>query len=141
MIAKIIRTEAEHTAALARIEKIFAARPGTPEGEELELLTLLVEKYEEEAFPVDLPDALSAIRFRMEQQGLKAKDLVRFLGSPSRVSEVLSGTRPLSISMIRRLVAGLGIPAEVLLRDPKRKGRRARGGRRQAKRPGRAVVA
>jgi len=118
MTPKIIKTDDEHAAALARIDEIFAATPGTPEGDELELLCLLVEKYEEAAFPIDLPDPVSAIRFRMEQQGLKAKDLIPFIGSASRVSEVLSGTRHLSISMIRRLVDGLGIPAEVLLKEP-----------------------
>jgi len=72
MTPKIIKTDDEHAAALARIDEIFAATPGTPEGDELELLCLLVEKYEETAFPIDLPDPVSAIRFRMEQQGLKA---------------------------------------------------------------------
>src|SRR5690606_3858718 len=101
----------EHAVAMARIEEIFDATPGTPEGDELELLTLLVEKYEEEAFPIDLPDPVAAIQFRMEQQGLKPKDLIPYLGSASRVSEVLGGKRPLSLSMIRRLVDDLGIPA------------------------------
>jgi HTH-type transcriptional regulator/antitoxin HigA len=118
MKPKIIKTESDHTAALARIEAIFDARPGTPEGDELELLTLLVDRYEREAFPIDLPDAISAIRFRMEQQGLKNKDLVPFIGSPSKVSEVLSGQRGLSLSMIRNLAGGLGIPVQVLVGLP-----------------------
>lgn len=117
MTPKIIKSADDHTAALARIEELFAAQPGTSEGDELELLCLLVEKYEEEEFPIALPDPISAIRFRMEQQGLKAKDLIPYIGSASKVSEILSGTRPLSISMIRRLVDGLNIPAEVLLRE------------------------
>lgn len=121
MKPKVIRTEADHEAALARIEEIFDARPGTPEGDELDLLTTLVEVYENEAFPIDLPDPLTAIRFRMEQQGLKAKDLVPFIGSPSKVSEILSGKRRLSVSMIRELSIGLDIPAEVLVGvDPRR---------------------
>jgi HTH-type transcriptional regulator/antitoxin HigA len=92
------------------------AKPGTAKGDELELLLLLVEKYEEQAFPIDLPDPIAALRFRMEQANLKPKDLVPYIGSKSKVSEVLSGQRPLSLTMIRKLVAGLGIPAEVALR-------------------------
>lgn len=115
---RIIKTEAQYEATLARIEQIFDAKPNTPAGDELELLLLLVEKYEQEQFPIDLPDPITAIRFRMEQGGLKAKDLIPFIGSKSKVSEVLSGTRPLSRTMIRKLVTGLGIPAEVLLQEP-----------------------
>lgn len=118
MKPKLIKTEADYEEALARIEEIFDANPGTPEGDELELLVTLVELYEEKVYPVELPDPVSAIRFRMEQQGLKAKDLVPYIGSASKVSEVLSGKRPLSLTMIRNLVNGLGIPAEVLLREP-----------------------
>lgn len=118
MTPKVIKTEADYEAALARIETIFAARPGTPDGDELELLSLLVERYEEAQFPVALPDPLTAIRFRMEQAGLKQKDLVPFIGSQSKVSEVLAGKRPLSLSMMRGLASGLGIPAEVLLQQP-----------------------
>ena len=116
MKPKIIKTETDYEAALARIEEIFAARTGTEAGDELELLTTLVELYEAEQFPVDLPDPLTAIRFRMEQQGLQQKDLAPFMGSAGKVSEVLAGHRRLSLTMIRKLVAGLGIPAEVLLR-------------------------
>lgn len=115
---KLIKTEADYEAALARIEEVFAAHPGTPEGDELELLTLLVERYEEQEFPVALPDPVTAIRFRMEQEGLKQKDLAPFIGSQSKVSEVLSGQRSLSLAMIRNLICGLGIPAEVLLQKP-----------------------
>lgn len=118
MNAKIIKTKTDYKAALARIEELFDAVPGTPGGDELELLATLVDLYETKAFPIDLPDPLTAIRFRMEQQGLKPKDLVPFIGSASKVSEVLSGHRTLSLSMIRNLVAGLGIPAEVLLGEP-----------------------
>lgn len=115
---KVIKSQQDYEATMARVEQIFAAKPGTPEGEELELLLLLVEKYEEQAFPIDLPDPIAAIRFRMEQQKLKPKDLVPYIGSKSKVSEVLGGRRELSLSMIRKLVKGLGIPAEVLLREP-----------------------
>jgi HTH-type transcriptional regulator/antitoxin HigA len=119
MKPKVIKNEAEHRAALARIERIFDAQPGTPKGDELELLLLLVETFEESAYPIGPPDAIAAVRFRMEQQGLKPKDLVPYIGSRSKVSEVLSGRRPLSLSMIRRLVAGLGLPAEVAIRATK----------------------
>lgn len=118
MKPKLIKTKADYRAALARIEEIFDAVPNTAAGDELELLTALVEIYETKAFPIDLPDPLTAIRFRMEQQGLKPMDLVPFIGSPSKVSEVLSGRRGLSLSMIRNLVVDMGIPAEVLLQKP-----------------------
>jgi len=115
MKPKIIKTESDCAAVLARIEELMEAKRNSPEGDELELLALLVHDYEEKAFPMDKPDPVEAIRFRMEQQGLKPSDLVPFLGSRSRVSEVLSGRRNLSLQMIRALVRGLGIPAEVLL--------------------------
>lgn len=118
MTPKLIKTEKEHAAALSRIEEIFTAQPGTPEGDELELLVHLVDEYETATYPMDLPDPIAAIRFRMEQQGLKQKDLEPYLGSKSKVSEVLRGHRELSLSMIRKLNTGLGIPAEVLLREP-----------------------
>jgi len=115
---KIIKTEKEYEGTLARIEALMDAAPGSPQEEELELLTLLVEKYEEEHFPIHLPDPIEAILFRMEQQGLEPKDLIPYLGSQSKVSEVLNRKRPLSLSMIRNLQEGLGIPAEVLLQKP-----------------------
>ena len=115
MKAKLIKSKKDYETALARIEEIFAAKPGTPEGDELDLLVTLVEIYEEKEYPIDLPDPLSAIRFRMEQQGLKAKDMIPYFGSASKVSEVLSGKRSLSLTMIRKLVSELGIPADVLV--------------------------
>lgn len=115
MKAKVIKTKAEYEAALARIEKLMDAAPNTPQGDELDLLSLLAHHYEEKKFPIDKPDPIAAIRFRMEQQGLAPKDLVPVLGSRSRVSEVLSGRRGLSLKMIRALVADLRIPAELLL--------------------------
>jgi HTH-type transcriptional regulator/antitoxin HigA len=125
MEPKLIKTEAEHARALAHIDTLFDARPGTPDGDALDLWVTLVELYEEQAFPIPAPDPLTAIRFRMEQQGLKARDLVPYIGSPSKVSEVLAGQRELSKTMIRKLVDGLGIPAEVLLREPPPSGVRA----------------
>jgi HTH-type transcriptional regulator/antitoxin HigA len=118
MKPKLIKTEKDYGAALARIGAIFDAKPGTPAGDELDLLVTLVELYEAKAFPIDLPSPVEAIKFRMEQQGLKAKDLIPFIGSASKVSEVLAGKRSLSLTMMRNLAEGFGIPAEVLLKQP-----------------------
>jgi HTH-type transcriptional regulator/antitoxin HigA len=118
MKAKIIKTEAEYEQALAYIETLMDASPGTPEEEELELFAVLVDTYERQHFPIDLPDPVEAILFRMEQQGLTRKDLLPYIGSQSKVSEVLNKKRPLSLAMIRALHSGLGIPAEVLLQEP-----------------------
>ena len=114
---KVIKTEQDHRRALARVGELFAAKPDTSEGDELELWLLLIEKYEDETFPVELPDPIEAIRFRMDQSNLKQKDLVPLIGSKSKVSEVLAGKRDLSLTMIRKLVDELGIPANVLLRQ------------------------
>ena len=119
MKPKVIKTQAQYEATLARIEAIFDAKPGTAKGDELELLLLVVESYEDKAYPIELPDPIEALRFRMEQAGLKPKDLIPYMGSKSKVSEVLSGQRPLSLTMIRKLVAGLHLPAEVALRETK----------------------
>ncbi len=117
MIPKIIKTEAEYDRALERIDALMDSEPGTSEGDELELLVTLVELYEKVVHPIDLPDPIEAIKFRMEQAGLKQKDLIPYIGSRSKVSEVLSHQRPLSITMIRKLYEGLGIPANVLLHN------------------------
>ena len=119
MKPKIIKTEAEYNAAMKRIEAIFRAEPGTPEGDELELLAMLAEQYEDIAYPIAMPTPLAAIRFRMDQAGLRPTDLIPLIGSASKVSEVLSGRRGLSLRMIRNLVKCLGIPAEALLEVPK----------------------
>lgn len=117
---KLIKTTADHGKALARLEALMHLdpAPGTVDAEELELLAFLVESYEKAHFPILPPDPVEAIRFRMEQQGLSRVDMEPFIGSKSKVSEVLSGTRPLSLTMIRKLNQGLGIPADVLLRQP-----------------------
>jgi len=120
MELKVIKTEEAYEGALARIDEIMDAEPGTPEMDELEVLSLLVEAYEDEHYAMDMPDPIAAITFRMEQQGLTRKDMQAYLGSQARVSEVLNGKRPLSKEMMRRLHAGLGIPAEVLLQEPGR---------------------
>ena len=111
----LLKTEKDYNEALKRIEQLFDAKEDTPEAEELELLSTLVELYEKEHFPIDAPDPVSAIKFRMEQEGLTNEDMVAYLGSKSKVSEVFAHKRNLSITMIRKLVTGLQIPAEVLL--------------------------
>jgi HTH-type transcriptional regulator/antitoxin HigA len=118
-VTKVIKTEEDYETALTVIESLLDLdpAPGTPDADRLELLTLLVEDYESRAAPPTLPDPIEAIRFRMDQQGLKQSDLVPYIGSRSKVSEVLSGKRALTLSMIRRLHDGLGIPARVLLQD------------------------
>lgn len=119
---KAIKTEADYHDALERIESLIDRDPyeGTPDADELEVLTLLVEDYESKRFRFALPDPIEAIKFRMEQQKLAQRDLIPCIGSRSKVSEVLSGKRPLTLSMMRALHANLGIPAKVLLqeRDP-----------------------
>lgn len=114
---KLIKTPDEHAAALRRVDELMALdpAPGTPDADELELLAHLVETYEKARFPVDLPDPVEAIKFRMEQQGLSQRDLVPYFGSASRVSEVLSRKRPLNLTAARKLHEGLGIPAAALL--------------------------
>ena len=126
MKPRVIKTDEEYQTALARVSRIFTANPGSPKGDELELLLLLIETYEDEAFPMELPDPLAAIRFRMEQQNLTPKDLIPYFGSKSKVSEVLGGQRSLSLSMIRKLTSGLGIPAHVLLQESKDRAARGR---------------
>lgn len=115
---KPIRSEQDHAAALARIELLMDADPGTPEAAELDLLADLVEHYEIRHFPIPKPTPLEAIRFRMEQAGLTQRDLIPYFGSRARVSEVLSGKRQLTLSDARALHEHLGIPAEVLLQKP-----------------------
>lgn len=111
-----IRNEADYEAAMQEIGTLWGAAFGSPEGDRLDVLATLVEAYEAHAIPVDLPDPVDAILFRMEQQGLSRKDLEPYIGSRARVTEILNRRRGLSIEMIRRLHEGLGIPAEVLIR-------------------------
>lgn len=117
MIAKLIRTEQDYEAALTRLDHIFDAKPGTPEAEEVELLGLLITHYEDAHFPIDLPDPIAAIQFRMDQLGMKPKDLAKVVGYKSRVSEIFSRKRKLSLAMIRKIHAELRIPVEVLVRE------------------------
>jgi len=115
MKPKVIKTERDYRAALAYVESLIDK--SSRDEAELELWSLLVEKYEEEHFPITTPDPIEAIRFRMEQAGLVPADLQPFLQSKSKVSEVMNRKRPLSISMIRALHRGLQIPAEVLVQE------------------------
>ena len=115
---RAIRTEADYEAALARIDALMDAEPGTSAGEELDILADLVELYESRHVPIGYPTPIEAIRFRMEQGGLSPRDLIPFMGSRAKVSEVLSGKRPLTMQMARALHANLGIPADVLLQQP-----------------------
>jgi HTH-type transcriptional regulator/antitoxin HigA len=117
-VPKIIKTKADYAAALASIDRLIALdpEPGTPDADELEVLTVLVRDYEGKQFPVQLPDSVEALQFRMEQMGLSQRDLVPFIGSRARVSEILSRKRPLTLGMLKALHTGLGIPAAVLLR-------------------------
>jgi HTH-type transcriptional regulator/antitoxin HigA len=117
MKAKILQTKADHFAALSRVEALMNAASKSPDEAELELWTLLIEDYESKHLPVPPPDPIEAIRFRMDQLGLKAADLTTYIPSKSKVSEVLNRKRPLSLSMIRALHTGLGISAETLVQE------------------------
>ena len=125
MRIKPIRNEKDHSEALSQIERLWDATEGTPESDRLEVLVTLVESYERTHFPIDVPDPLAAIRFRLEQQGKDAKSLVGVIGSRTRVHEVLRGDRSLTLPMIRRLHKHLRIPAEVLIRAGNEKRGRA----------------
>lgn len=110
-----IKTEQDYNAAIKRIEELWGAKKDTQEGDELDLLVTLVEAYEIKHFPIAPPDPIDAIKFRMEQMGMTKADMVQYLGSQSRVSEVLSRKRSLTLKMIKSLYKGLRIPADVLL--------------------------
>jgi HTH-type transcriptional regulator/antitoxin HigA len=116
-----IRTKRDHEAALKEIERLWGARTGTPEGDRLDVLATLVDAYEAEHYPMDPPDPIEAIKFRMEQQGLTRRDLEEIFGSRTRIAEVLNRKRGLSIAMIRRLHERLGISADVLIRPSRRR--------------------
>ena len=121
MKARILKTEAEHATALAYVATLMDAEAGSPEEAELELFSMLVEQYEQEHYPIAPPDPIDAILFRMDQQGLTRNDMAVYIGSQSKVSEVLNRKRPLSLAMIRRLHEGLGIPADSLLQESGKK--------------------
>ncbi len=117
MTLKIIKTEKDYQNALKRLELIFDAKKGSKDGDELELLSLLIDNYEKERYAIDFPDPIEAIKFRMEQLGYKQKDLAEAIGLKSRVSEILNRKRKLTLDMIRKLHEVLGIPAEVLVKE------------------------
>ncbi|MBI2382688.1 MAG: transcriptional regulator [Gammaproteobacteria bacterium] len=117
MDIKPIKTRTDYRAALKEIETLMSAAPDTPEGDRLDVLVTLAEAYERIHFPMDLPDAVDAIRFRMEQQGLTVEDLERVIGRRNRVYEILNRKRPLTLRMIQGLHATFGIPAESLLKQ------------------------
>lgn len=112
-----IKTEKNYKRALERLEEIFDAELGSKDGDELEILSILIEKYEKENSPIGMPDPIEAIKFRMEQLGMKQKDLAEVIGLKSRVSEILNKKRKLTIDMIRKLSQSLNIPTEVLIQD------------------------
>ena len=123
MLIKRIKSEADHAAALREIERLWGADEGTAGGDRLEVLTTLVEAYEQAHFPIARPDPIEAIKFRLEQRGADRKALIGLIGNRTRVYEVLRRDRPLSLSMIRRLNQTLNIPAEVLIRPVRRRQR------------------
>ena len=115
MTIKPIKTKRDYQTAMNRLKTIFDAQPGTPEGDELEVLGILIEKYEQDHYPIDYPDPIEAIKFRMEQMGYSQKDLARMVGLKSRASEILNRKRKLTLEMIRQLHQVLGIPTNVLI--------------------------
>jgi len=114
---KILKTDKDYEQALNRLDEIFDAKPNTPRGDEFELLSLLIDRYEEEHHIIDLPHPIEAIKFRMEQMGLKQKDLVACFGDMSRVSDVLNLKRKLNLNYIRKLNKQLHIPLEALVSE------------------------
>jgi len=115
MAIKPVRTESDHERALKEIEELWSAEPGTDDADRLDVLATLVDAYEAKHHPIPPPDPVDAIVFRMDQLGLSRTDLEPYIGTRARVSEILNRTRTLSLAMIRRLHAGLGIPADVLI--------------------------
>ena len=120
---KPIKNKMDHEEAIGQIEALIALdpEPGTDDADRPQMLATLVEVYEKRTFPLDRPDPVEAIRFRMEAQGLRQADLVSYIGSRGKVSEVLNRKRPLSLTMIRALSKGLDIPAEILIAEPRKK--------------------
>lgn len=114
---KVIKTEKEYLLALEKLDSIFDAKKNTEEGDELEILSILIEQYEKENYQIPNPDPIEAIKFRMEQMGLKQKDLAESIGFASRVSEVLNKKRKLTLEMIRKLHIQLNIPTNVLIQE------------------------
>ncbi|BCA93760.1 DNA-binding protein [Legionella antarctica] len=116
MNIKPIKTETDYQGAMNEISQLFDAEPNTTEGDKLEILTTLVQVYEEEHYPIDFPDAVDALNYWMESRGLQRKDLQVFIGTRARISEILNRKRELTLAMIRKLNEGLKIPAELLIK-------------------------
>ncbi len=131
MQVRPIRNESDYTATMHRIEALWGAPPATPEGDELEILVTLAEAYDRQHYPIDLPDPVEAIKFRLEQQGKDYRALIGIIGQRTRVYEVMRRARPLSLNMIRKLHRDLEIPAEILIqpagKPARRPVRRSRG--------------
>lgn len=117
MNIKVIKTERDYEEALERLDQIFDVPENTPEGDEAELLSILIEKYEDEHYLIEAPDPVEAIKFRMEQMGMSKRELAQIIGYESRVSEIFSGKRKLTLAMIRNLHRKLKIPSESLMAD------------------------
>ena len=115
MTLKLLKTKKDYQTALDRLEIIFDAKPGTSQGDELEVLGILIDKYEQEHYPIDFPDPIEAIKFRMEQLGYNQSDLANVIGLKSRASEILNKKRKLTLDMIRNLHSTLNIPTDVLI--------------------------
>jgi HTH-type transcriptional regulator / antitoxin HigA len=119
-----IKTVSDYAAAMRRIEAVWGAVPGSPEGDELEVLVTLAEAYERQHYPIDLPDPIEAIKFRLEQEGKDYRALIGVIGQRTRVYEVMRRARPLSLNMIRKLHSQLEIPAEILIQPSRKQARR-----------------
>ncbi|MDA0239770.1 MAG: helix-turn-helix domain-containing protein [Proteobacteria bacterium] len=117
VLVPVIKTEKDYKAALAQIEKLMDAKANSPEGDRLDVLATLIEAYEDKHYPIGPPDPIEAIKFRMDQMGYTRDDLARLIGGKSRVSELFSGSRKLSLNMIRTLHREWKIPADVLIND------------------------
>ena len=117
MELKPIKTEVDYRAALKRLEEIFDAKPGSPESDELEILGLMMDNYENKYYPIEAPDPIEAIKIRMEEMNLKQKDLIPEIGGKSRVSEILNRKRRLTVEMIRKLAVRLNLSVNILIKD------------------------
>jgi HTH-type transcriptional regulator/antitoxin HigA len=126
MLIKPIREERDYERALRRVEQLWASPKGSPESDELDVLVTLIEAYEKKRYPIDLPNPIEAIKFRLEQTGKDLRSLIGVIGQRTRVYEVMRGDRPLSLNMIRSLHDKFGIPADVLIQPNRRTGKASR---------------
>ena len=117
MKIKLIKTKKDYSQALARLEQIFGSKNGTKEGDELEVLSMLIDNYESKVFPISDPDPIEAIKFRMEQMGYEQKDFAEIIGLKSRASEILNRKRKLTLEMIRKIHSAMNIPTDILIQN------------------------